>query len=131
MRNYTFVADATSVRAARRDVDAALQAAGVESSGLALLLTSELVTNAVDHAGTDFELVIEIDDQMVRIEIHDGAAVGEALRDLIDSPPVRADPSVPRGRGLFLVGSTAVRLGLIDKGEAGKAIWFELDRQDA
>jgi len=128
---YTYVAEATSVRAARQQVADALQAAHVESSGMAVLLTSELVSNAVEHAGTDFDVVVAVDDQVVRVEIHDGAAVSEALRDLIASPPVNADPSAPRGRGLFMVGSTAVRFGLIDKGEDGKAVWFELHREDA
>jgi anti-sigma regulatory factor (Ser/Thr protein kinase) len=128
---YTFVGEATSVRAAREEVADALRVAGVESSGWALLLTSELVANAVEHAGTDFDVVVEIDDEVVRVEIHDGVAVAEALRDFIESPPVKADPTSPRGRGLFLIRSTAVRFGLVDKGADGKAIWFELHRQDA
>jgi sigma-B regulation protein RsbU (phosphoserine phosphatase) len=128
----TFTAEAHNVRAARREVIEALAAAGVESSsGTAVLLTSELVSNAVEHAGTTFDLVVEVDDLVVRVEIHDGVAVSEALRDLIKSPPVNVDPMAPHGRGLFLVGSTAVRFGLIDKGETGKAVWFELSRGDA
>jgi anti-sigma regulatory factor (Ser/Thr protein kinase) len=131
LTTFTFAAEAHNVRAARHEVEADLRMAGVESSGLAVLLTSELVSNAVEHAGTDFDVIVQVDDHVVRIEIHDGAAVGEALRDLIASPPVNVDPTAPRGRGLFMVGSSAVRFGLIDKGESGKAVWFELRREDA
>ena len=131
MGRYAFVGEAHSVGAARREVAAALRVANVQSSGVAELLTSELVANAVEHAGTDFEVVVEINDLGVRIEIHDGAAVEEALRDPISTPQDPVDPSSLRRRGLFLVGSTAVRFGLIDKGCDGKAVWFELHRHDA
>lgn len=131
MARYSFDGAVHSAKAARREVADALQVAGVQSTGQAVLLTSELVANAIEHAGTDFDVVVEIDDLRVRIEIHDGAAVGEAFRDLMKAPPVAVDPSSPRGRGLALVGLSAAQFGLIDNGAEGKAVWFEMRRQDA
>lgn len=130
-----FAGETRSVAFARREVAKFFQAAGVQSSGLAELLTSELVTNAVEYAGTDFDLVLKFDDPQVRVEIHDGAAVDDVLRDLIrdlsHDPMVNFDPLARRGRGLMMVGQTAVRFGLIDKGADGKAIWFEMHGDDA
>lgn len=130
-----FVGETPSVTLARREVAKILQAAGVQSSGLAELLTSELVTNAIEYAGTDFDLVVEFVDPHLRVEIHDGAAVDDMLRDLIrdltNDPMVNSDPLARQGRGLMMVGKTAVRFGLIDKVSDGKAVWFEMHRDDA
>ena len=91
-----------------------------------LLLTSELVSNVVQHAHTAFELVIDITERIIRVEIHDRAAVTDAFRALVNSPPTAVDVTSVSGRGLGLVRSTAINCGLIDKGICGKAVWFEL-----
>jgi anti-sigma regulatory factor (Ser/Thr protein kinase) len=117
-----------SVRAARRFVHDVLAEAGADSF-TATLLTSELASNAVEHATTDFDVVVTIDDATVRVEIHDGAAISETFRELVRSPPSKVAGSSPRGRGLQLVATLAVRFGFLDKGAEGKAIWFELKRQ--
>ena len=98
----------------------------VNSSERAVLLISELVSNVVQHAHTAFELVIDITERIIRVEIHDGAAVTDAFRALVNSPPTAVDVTSVSGRGLGLVRSTAINCGLIDKGICGKAVWFEL-----
>lgn len=83
----------------------------------AALLTSELVTNAVVHGAPPVELRVELAEQVVRVEVHDGA----------DDPPVlrQAGPSDAGGRGLAIVDALASRWGAQRRDE-GKALWFEL-----
>lgn len=116
-----------SIRAARMLVAQAVAANDAEAEE-AVLLTSELVSNVVQHAHTAFELVIDITARTIRVEIHDGAAVTEAFYALFNSPQTTVDVTAASGRGLVLVRSIAVNCGLIDKGTGGKAIWFELPR---
>lgn len=130
MASRTFVSEAHSVAAARRFVHDLLERAGADDFP-AVLLTSELAANVVEHACTDFDIVVTIDDTVVRVEIHDGVAVTEAFRDLIANPPFAVEATSLRGRGLLFLGSSATRFGLIDNGPDGKAIWFEIDRQPA
>ena len=127
MTARTFDGERSCLVAARRFVINELAAAGQSSSTeIAVLLTSELATNVVLHAGTSFEVVVETGPSVIRIEIHDGRAVTDAFRDLVANPPRSVEPTMVGGRGLLLIGSTALRFGLDDKGPEGKAIWFEL-----
>ncbi len=82
------------------------------------LLTSELVTNAVRHAGTAVQLsVSRVAVDRVRVAVTDQAAD----RPLQVHRPTVADDG---GRGLFLVAEIADDWGC-DAG-AGKTVWFEL-----
>lgn len=83
----------------------------------AMLLTSEVVTNAVVHAGTDVDLVVLVDAAMARIEVHDGLAVVPVV-----SPP---EPLAPAGRGLGVILALAEAWGVCGSGD-GKCVWFEL-----
>ena len=123
-----FVNDVSNVSAARRFVHDVLDDFGIDPDD-ATLLTSELASNVVQHACTDFDVVVTINDTTVRIEIHDGVAVTAAFRDLITNPPTEVDVISPDGRGLLLLGSSGIPFGLTDKGHDGKAIWFEIERQ--
>jgi anti-sigma regulatory factor (Ser/Thr protein kinase) len=118
-------AEPPSVRVARVFVSRELAAAGVTSS-LALLLTSELASNVVQHARTGFELVVDATPTRVRVEIHDGLAATTALRELIERHPGLPASHVSNGRGLSLLTSSATSCGVIDKGEHGKIVWFEV-----
>lgn len=88
----------------------------------ALLLVSELVTNAVRHGRPSIEITLRITPERLRIEVRDG---GEAL------PVVpRGQPSVdrPTGRGLLIVAATASDWGIErSPGARGKTVWAELD----
>jgi anti-sigma regulatory factor (Ser/Thr protein kinase) len=85
----------------------------------AVILTSELVTNAVLHAGG--EITVEIE--------RDGCTVCVAVSDHAAADPVAgsADPSAAGGRGLMLLGALAVEWGVRhDRPGAGKVVWFRL-----
>jgi anti-sigma regulatory factor (Ser/Thr protein kinase) len=126
----TFTGEVRSVRLARRFVAEHVNAVDIDTD-LAVLLTSELASNVVKHACTNFDVVVCVDSDRVRVEIHDGMAVTEAFRDLIKRPPLEIEASASGGRGLLLLGSTVNRFGLTEKPSGGKAIWFEMDRVQA
>ena len=83
------------------------------------LLTSELVTNALLHAGTDLTVHVEgcQGDGSVRIAVDDGS----------DKAPQLGDPSSDAlgGRGLPLVAILATRWGW-EPLPVGKRVWFEV-----
>lgn len=85
----------------------------------AVLLVSELVGNAVQHAGAaEFGLRIRRRRGWVRVEVRDPSRALPALL------PVR-EMEVISGRGLFLVDTLADRWG-VDLLSHGKTVWFEM-----
>ena len=113
--------EAASVRAARRAVAEAvgdvLPPAGLEG---ALIATSEVVTNAVEHGCPPIELRVDRAAGRVRVEVRDTSPLPPRRRE--QAP----DASDVRGRGLVIVERLADRWG-IDERSDGKAVWFELD----
>ena len=85
----------------------------------ALLLATELVTNAVVHAGTSIELRIDTSEGGLRLEVLD-ASPGS-------SPVVRDKPESARegGRGMFLLDALAEEWGTTHT-RTGKSVWFRL-----
>ena len=110
-----------SIRTARRFVGEHCRLAGFSAQRCddALLLASELVTNAVLHGRS--EVCVEV------------AARGDVLRvsvlDENSRHPARVaeDPNALDGRGLALVEALSERWGVEDR-PLGKAFWFELVR---
>lgn len=95
----------------------AVELGRAELSSDAALVVSELVTNALLHAGGCTGIaVIEITGG-VRVEVRDGSHL----------PPMFGRPSEDTltGRGLRLVAAVASRWGADDNGE-GKVVWAEL-----
>jgi anti-sigma regulatory factor (Ser/Thr protein kinase) len=89
----------------------------------ALLLISELVTNAVLHAstaGSVLALHLEIHGSWLRMEVHDAELRGPEPR-----VPSAVDES---GFGLVIVDALADKWGVRET-TAGKAVWAELDTQ--
>jgi anti-sigma regulatory factor (Ser/Thr protein kinase) len=82
------------------------------------LLISELVTNAVVHAGTDVQIVLEAVDDTVHVEVID---LNRRL------PVSRFAPydDLQTGRGLTLLESVATAWGVAPL-EHGKAVWFDV-----
>lgn len=81
------------------------------------LVVTELVANAVRHAGTDMEVRVMQVEGGIRLEVHDGST-----RPLRPRPASVQDEG---GRGLLLVDALASRYGV--EGEAsGKLVWVEL-----
>ncbi|HEX8769517.1 MAG TPA: ATP-binding protein [Acidimicrobiales bacterium] len=113
-------ADPKSVSTARRFVREALDrsdAMAFEEG--AVLLVSELVTNAVLHARTGPDVTLRLNDDRLWIGVHDDNPVTPA--------PKRYGPNAATGRGLQLVEQVAASWG-VDKDGSGKVVWFELDQ---
>jgi anti-sigma regulatory factor (Ser/Thr protein kinase) len=81
------------------------------------LLASEVATNVVEHARTDYEVHIFHDRGAIRVEIADESSVIPAVKALA----VDAD----RGRGLLLLEHVADAWGAQESQE-GKIVWFEV-----
>ncbi|MEU6895507.1 SpoIIE family protein phosphatase [Streptomyces sp. NPDC046557] len=94
----------------------------------AVVLTSELVTNAVVHAGTQAEVLCLRTEDGVRVEVADRYPE----RELPLQPPGErpyADPDRENGRGLMLCAALATRWGVEYTG-THKHVWFRLDLPD-
>jgi anti-sigma regulatory factor (Ser/Thr protein kinase) len=111
-------ADPASVRAARTIVGEMAASGPGEPAQLATLLTSELVTNAVLHAGTSFQLRVVLSEGALRVEVTDASSAVPVVKHY--------DESAPTGRGLRMVSTSASRWG-VDRTDEGKTVWFELD----
>jgi anti-sigma regulatory factor (Ser/Thr protein kinase) len=103
---------------ARRFVRSALAAVGPPELGeVAELLVSELVSNAILHAGTDLEVVVRVMPDRVSVEVHDRGP-GSATRRHYSS-------TSGTGRGLVLVDELSREWGTVVTAN-GKFVWFEL-----
>ena len=109
--------DARSPAHARRLVRSVLEpVADDELVAAVVLAVSELVTNAVEHAGTAIELRAGLAAGCLRVEVADGS--GEL--------PHARTPDVARvgGRGLLMIEQLADRWA-VDATPVGKTVWFE------
>ncbi len=86
---------------------------------VASLLVSELVANAVLHAGTPIAVVISQREGRLRVEVQDG----------VSRAPARKHYSTlaTTGRGLMLVERMAADWG-VRRTTTGKGVWFELEQ---
>ncbi|MFJ7266604.1 SpoIIE family protein phosphatase [Streptomyces sp. NPDC099050] len=125
----TFDPQGRSVAAARAFVRDTLQGWGFSDIiDDAVVLTSELVTNAVVHAGTRAEVLCLRTEDGVRIEVADRYPERELpLQHPGDRP--YADPDRENGRGLMLCAALATRWG-VEYTAAHKHVWFRLDMPD-
>ena len=119
------VALAPSSRAAReaRDhVHAFLDAQGLnrQVEEAALVIASELVTNAVVHASAPIRLEVAVRDHTLQLAVHDGDASAAVVAI------GRADRGDISGRGLELVASLARCWG-VQAHTNGKHVWAEID----
>jgi len=114
-----FPSVAPSAASARRFVAAALRRWGCPDDfiELVLLLTSELVTNAYRHAGTETRVSVRLEGDCTRVEVRD---VGRGEPELRPLDTDRVD-----GRGLQIVDALADRWGY-HSNAGGTAVWFEL-----
>jgi anti-sigma regulatory factor (Ser/Thr protein kinase) len=103
-------------RAARATVRRMLPDADPRVVERAMLVVSELVTNAVMHADTEIVLDVSVDGNHVRVLVEDGdPRIPEAL-----------DDSGPHGGfGLHIVERLADSWGIAPR-DNGKAVWVDL-----
>ncbi|MFH9402372.1 SpoIIE family protein phosphatase [Streptomyces sp. NPDC017638] len=90
----------------------------------AVVLTSELVTNAVVHAGTHADVLCLRTQDGVRIEVSDRYPEREV--PLQSSAVSMSSPDREGGRGLQLCAALATRWG-VDYTPTHKNVWFQLD----
>lgn len=87
----------------------------------ALLLTSELVTNAVIHARSAVALTVRLTEDRLRVEVADQGQGALVMRE--------PDPGDTHGRGLLLLEALSSAWGT-SADEHGKLVWFELATKD-
>ena len=81
----------------------------------ATLVVSELVTNAMVHAGTDLEVSLTRCGPRLRIAVKDHSSRVPRLQD--------AGSSGVTGRGLVLVDAVSESWGALPTGDGGKVVW--------
>jgi signal transduction histidine kinase len=84
----------------------------------ACLVVSELVTNAMIHAGTDIDLTLAEHRRSVRIAVRDHGH---------DLPVEQHGRSDEHGRGLGIVAELSNLWGVLPHADAGKVVWAVLD----
>jgi anti-sigma regulatory factor (Ser/Thr protein kinase) len=89
----------------------------------ALVMVSELVTNALLHGAPEITLHLWLSPDRLTVAVSD---LGEAaVPRIIPSPPT----SQSYGRGLWIVNALATRWGVSSNGGGmGKRVWFNLAR---
>ena len=125
-----FSADPIAVRDARAFVVQRLTDLGRdELLDVAGLAVSELATNVILHARTDFTVrVAVLPDDRVRVSVVDGSSAVPVVQP--------ASPGSALGRGLRLVAQLTDewgidRIGNDDADGPGKAVWFELGAEES
>jgi len=106
-----------AARVARRNLDDWLSDQRCESRDDALLVVSELVTNAVVHGRGDLRVVMVYTDDRLRLEVHDGDS----------NPPVQREfrSAEPGGYGLNIVDQLCEEWGWAST-DGGKLVWCHL-----
>jgi anti-sigma regulatory factor (Ser/Thr protein kinase) len=111
------VTDPADLPRVRDLVAAALPDLTTEQRDRVVLAVSELVTNALLHAGRSGEVRVRHVDGTVRVEVDDPSTA--------EPRPCDPDPREPGGRGLRIVDHLARTWG-VDPGPNGKTVWCEI-----
>lgn len=84
-----------------------------------VLLVSEVVSNAVEHAGgaSSLQLTLSHSEETLRVALTDGSSIQPTIRAL--------DHNSHRGRGMQLIEVLSDRWGVEDH-HGGKTVWFTL-----
>jgi GAF domain-containing protein/anti-sigma regulatory factor (Ser/Thr protein kinase) len=106
-----------STPVARHWVAAHLRDLPADVTGCAVLLTSELVTNAVLHAATPMCLTLHILPDRIRLDVADGNPAFPSVKEY--------GREAATGRGLTLFNTLASSWG-VQAVDGGKIVWFEL-----
>jgi anti-sigma regulatory factor (Ser/Thr protein kinase) len=116
---WSFAPELSALREARRQVGPLLAAWGLspDDRDIALLVINELLSNAVEHAGTSVELRLSLTDTALLVRVRDQSPAAPQLRPF--------DVQARRGRGLQFVEALAERWSwTVDA--RGKTVWAEL-----
>lgn len=105
---------------ARRFLHAFLGAHGADAlADAAELALSEVVTNAVLHAHTDFDVGLLLEGDRLRVEVRDCNPQLPTQRGYAEQATT--------GRGMDMVAAYAVDCGVDADGPNGKTVWFVVD----
>ncbi len=111
-----------SVSEARAHVRGLLESTGREDLvETAVLLVSEVVTNALLHAGTDIDVAAALDEAGLRIEVGDGSPHLPSRR--------RYAATAGTGRGLLMLEALVDDWG-VTQHPGGKRVWFRISGPD-
>lgn len=103
----------------RRFVSARVPALDEETHDALVLLTSELVTNAIIHARTPLRVGVIVSRHYVAVTVHD-----------LDLGHSEVDPHLREGgRGLGMVEALADAWAIRQDADGGKTAWFRLPRR--
>ena len=117
----TFPADELTARSARRLLAATLDRWGAdELRDDALLVLSELVTNAVLHAGTSVDVIITLHESDIEV-----AVVDRHPARSLPPPPASVGTDREGGRGLALMVQLASAWG-VEYTDRTKRVWFRM-----
>lgn len=123
IRSQHFPAQTRAVGAARRFAAAALADQPVAVTESALLMVSELATNAVTHGNAEFDVTVDLTAQRLRVTVSDAGPGFPTL-----GAPV---PGALCGRGLVIVAQLATAWGVDGDGDGRKTVWFTLEAASA
>jgi serine/threonine-protein kinase RsbW len=109
----------SSVTQARRFVQEHLAGTPQAVADTVAVMTSELATNSIRHAESEFEVNVDRSNREIRVEVTDeGSGTPTVL-----SP----DPTQPSGRGLFIVDKLADDWGVTSARDCStKTVWFRV-----
>ena len=118
-RTRSWDADASNISEARHFVAFELSAHGLEDVVPdARLVVSELVTNAVRHAGSRFSVTVDVTDGVVLLRVTDPSSTLPVL--------VHATPLMDNGRGLVIVAELSQDWGVTLEPQGGKSVWAHI-----
>jgi len=109
----------TNLANARDIVRARLRDQPAEIVEIATLLTSELLSNALEHGSGKPVLALEVDGSQLRIRVRDEGPT-------VDLAPLAVEPTNERGRGLAIVSALATEWG-VERCWDGKVVWLSLN----
>jgi len=114
-----FPADAASVGQARRFLLGRLPDGRADAADALVLMLSELATNAVRHAATEFEVTVHVVGETRRVVVEVTDAAGG------DPTPQEPAADALHGRGLHIVRTLADAWGVdMRRDRPGKTVWF-------
>ena len=116
MPEWTLPSEPASVPMARQLAAQALEGISPLALDNVALVVSELVTNCVRHARTDFRLRVSHDADGIHVEVTDSAAGRPAIKN--------PSPAQAHGRGLHIVQALTRNWGVVpDPAGTGKTVW--------
>lgn len=115
----SIAADTALVARVRRSVCAALVSWGASTIADDMaVVASELVSNALEHAGGEAAVRLRMTDEQALLEVEDGSARRPK--------PRRVGAEAVEGRGLLLVTALATEWGWSPREQGGKTVWAAL-----